>query len=460
MTDLKVTNANYCATFKFIETLVPLEGMDNVQGAMIFGNHVIVSKDVKPGDIGIYFPLECALSSEFLSNNNLYRDKTLNVDQTKKGYFEAHGRIRAVKFASKFRSEGFFCPVSFLDYLYKDSGKLTGYLSSADVTINADFNEIDGHEICRKYIPKGQRSLTGAREKGKNKESIKVSRLVDGQFRLHYETPQLKKNLDMIHPEDMITISEKWHGTSWVVGKILTIRSLSWIERVLSKFGVKVVTEQYDTIYSSRKVIKNCYLNANPNHFYGHDLWQDISERVKDLIPNGFTLYGEAVGYLPSGAMIQKGYHYGAKDKTMDLYVYRVTFTNNEGKVFELDWEAMKEFCFQRGLNTVKELYRGLAKDLFPRAVDIEFESLTDWRDRFLEQLIEHKAFGMGDVMCKANNYEVPAEGIVIRKDGLNESKALKLKNFRFLSYESSELDKGEIDLETSESLSDGQVSE
>ena len=77
-------NNNYCATIIEIKTLVPLEKCDNVQGAIIFGNQVIVSKELKIGTIGLFFPLETQLSKEFLSANNLYRKNELNTNKISK----------------------------------------------------------------------------------------------------------------------------------------------------------------------------------------------------------------------------------------------------------------------------------------------------------------------------------------------------------------------------------------
>lgn len=93
----KPKNENYCATVTEIKNIVPLDNCDNIQGTIIFGNHVIIGKDVQVGDVGIYFPPETQLSNEYLSENNLYRDATLNKDQTKKGYFEVNGRVRTAK---------------------------------------------------------------------------------------------------------------------------------------------------------------------------------------------------------------------------------------------------------------------------------------------------------------------------------------------------------------------------
>ena len=109
-------NSNYAAILVEIKTLVTLENCDNVQAAIILGNQVIVDKSVKIGDVGLYFPLECQLSKEYLSANNLYRKKELNLDQTKAGYFEENGRIRCVKFRGH-KSEGLFMPSGSLFFI-------------------------------------------------------------------------------------------------------------------------------------------------------------------------------------------------------------------------------------------------------------------------------------------------------------------------------------------------------
>ena len=40
-----------------VDKIIQLPNCDNVQGAIILGNQVIVDKSVKVDDIGIYFPL-------------------------------------------------------------------------------------------------------------------------------------------------------------------------------------------------------------------------------------------------------------------------------------------------------------------------------------------------------------------------------------------------------------------
>ena len=71
---------NYCATITEIMKIIPLENCDNVVHTNIFGNLVIVNKETKVGDRGLFFPAECKLSETFLSANNLYRHSEKNVD--------------------------------------------------------------------------------------------------------------------------------------------------------------------------------------------------------------------------------------------------------------------------------------------------------------------------------------------------------------------------------------------
>ena len=113
---LEVTEKNYCATIVKIDRLFPLENCDNLLGFSIFGYTAIVSKDTKEGDIGIVFTAETQLSEDFCKENNLYRDATLNSDQTKKGYIEANRRVRAVKLRGN-KSSALFLPIESLSYL-------------------------------------------------------------------------------------------------------------------------------------------------------------------------------------------------------------------------------------------------------------------------------------------------------------------------------------------------------
>lgn len=64
---------NYVATIVNLPELKPVNGLDNLMLATVFGYNCLVGKD-SPKDIPyIFFPAECELSNEFLCYNNLYR---------------------------------------------------------------------------------------------------------------------------------------------------------------------------------------------------------------------------------------------------------------------------------------------------------------------------------------------------------------------------------------------------
>lgn len=446
-------NTNYAATIVELrpENLVRLENCDNIQGCLIYGNHVIVDRSIKGDEIGLFFPVETALSAEFLGQNNLYRPKAQteaahNVDpDAKAGFFENHGRVRAVKFRGH-KSEGFWIPISSLDYISEEHPNAPEGLT---------FDRIGDHEICRKYVPKGQHSSV-------SRTQVRQAKLEDsimpGQFRFHGDTENLRRNAHKIQPDDYISISVKFHGTSVVLSKILVKRNLRWYERALRKFGVPVQESEYGLTYSSRKVIKsvNGVSKKAVNHYYTSDIWGVVAKEVEDKIPNGFTLYGEIVGFTLDGSPIQKDYHYGCRagidpnDQPEGrsygehkFLVYRVTHTSPDGFVIELPWLQMKEFCAKYGLETVKELWYGKAIDFYPHPTE------QHWNESLVKAIeIQY----VDDHMCPYNNGEVPSEGVVVRVDHLEGSEAYKIKSFKFLEAESKLLDKGEADLETQQS--------
>lgn len=426
-------NVNYSAVVCQLKEFVDLPNCDFVKHALIFGNAIIVSKDAEAGQIGLFFPVECALSKEFLGANNLFRKPELgNVDPEQKGFFEEHGRVKAVKFRGH-KSEGFWIPLTSLGYLVPE-GTL--------FPVGTVFDAIGDHEICRKYVPKGR--APGISKNQKRQARLEDSIVAD-QFRLHFDTENLRRNAHKICPTDWISISDKWHGTSVVISKVLVKRTLPWYENLLSKLGVAVQTHEYGLVYSSRKVIKavNEVSKGSAQHFYTTDIWGDVAREVEDKIPAGFTLYGEIVGFTSDGAAIQKGYHYGCGPNQHRFLVYHVTSTNAEGKVLPLSRPQMYEFCSKMGLEAVPLLWYGQAQEMYKIPFD------QHWNEELVKRLEDNYVV---DQSCPHNYNEVPAEGIVVWIDKYEDPEAFKLKNFRFLEAESKLLDTGEMDTETQQS--------
>lgn len=449
MTIEKPKNSNYAAVVVKLESFVDLPNCDNVKAALVFGNSVIVSKDAKAGDIGLFFPVETQIMREFIAENSLYRKSEWgNVDPEKKGFFEEHGRVKALKFRGH-KSEGFYIPISSLAYLAQQ-----GEITVSDLSIGDTFDCLGSHVICKKYIPRFQSRVGSGRQQQKSQAKQIADKIVEGQFAFHEDTENLRRNMDKIHPNQYISVSTKIHGTSAVFANVLVQRDLKWYERILKRFGVAVQEQEYGFVWSSRRVIKGVNGEAKQTaaHYYSEDIWGKVAGEVKDRIPKGYTVYGEVVGYTSDGAAIQKGYHYGCQSGQHRLYVYRVTCTNADGKVIELSWRQMQDFCAKWGFERVPEVWYGLASN-FGSAETREMAEqgeMRDWRERWLRELGE--SF-VDDRMCPLNSMEVPAEGVVVRiDDGLDEFEAFKLKSFLFLSNESAALDKGEVDIETQES--------
>lgn len=426
----KPVNENYCGTVVQIKSIIPLENCDNIQATIIFGNRIIVSKETNVGDVGIYFPAETQLSHEYAHNNNLYRHTELNIDNEKTGYLEDNRRIRTMKLRGN-QSCGLFMPLDSLAFCVED---FYGF------DINDSFDELNCIPICNKYIVKTKNS--NGPNKGKNKNQ-KESKIVDGQFRFHEDTAQFGKNVHNFNDHDTISITYKLHGTSVVISKILCKKKLGIFSKFLKFIGFNIVDKEYDNIYSSRKVIKNDDISAG-NHFYNVDIWKMANDKIKDFLLDGMTVYAEIVGFLPNGSAIQKmkkAYDYGCNHGEFKVYIYRITYTNPSGNVFEFSAKQVQDWCKENGLNAVPELYYGKVMNFWYGAM--EYDTNLNLADNLLTSLREVYLEG-NCFMCKN---KVPAEGIVIRKE-TNRFDAFKFKSFLFLEGETKQLDKGESNIE------------
>lgn len=429
-------NKNYCAVVVKIEKLVPLANCANVQGAILFGNQVIVGNDTTLGTIGLFFPVECALSAEFLKHNNLNTSPELNADKKKKGYFSAHGRVKTQAFR-KHRSEGFFIPLSSLDFIKH----------KPELKVGDEFDTIGSTLICKKYVVAGKERVVNV--KGAKKAVKRVSRLLPDTFRHHIDTQKLDRNVYAVSPASIISLSRKLHGTSGVFANIPVKRKLNFIERALKYLGVKIADTEYDIVRSSRRVIKNSTLDDPKNKgtgFYKYDLWKDVADEIGGSIDKNVALYAEIVGFLPSGEAIQRGYSYNCAPNKYAVYLYRATLTNIDGKVVELNFKQLQAYAAKHSLNVVPEVYYGAAKDLFPDiAVDDNWH--TNFLQRIKEELVEGK-------MCEMNNYSAPAEGICLRLENeLDTITTFKVKSFLFRSYESKLNDEEYISIEDEQSI-------
>jgi hypothetical protein len=407
---------NYTCQVVRIKEVSKLHNADKLGHTFIQGNSIICGIDTKIGDLYLYFPLESQLGEEFATANDLIRRKDAN-GKAAGGMFELNRRVRCLKLRGS-RSEGCIIPLQALDKIGVDSKKL----NEGD-----EFNVLEDKLICKKYII----HTTEERKPRNRTNSIKKheSKLIEGQFRLHTDTEQFKRFADYFRSNDVVAITQKLHGTSVVLANILCKKKLNIFQKIIKKIGVDIVDTEYSHIYSSRKVIKNEDLNAG-THYYTQDIWTLVSEKYRDRIPEGITLYGEVVGQLPNGQWIQNGYSYGTEEKNWGLYIYRITYTSYTGRSQEYSWQQIKNFCKVYNFNHVPELYYGTLGCKFNFSTPDELIKLLD-----------------GEYLNKTLPENVPDEGICIRNESTN-FEAYKFKSFNFLEAETKALDKGEVSVE------------
>lgn len=414
-------NNGYAATVVSLKSIINLEGCDNVVGTPIFGFQAIVSKDTQEGQLGIVFPAETQLSEEFAFRNNLHRHGNLNYDQGSSGYLEDNRRIRSMKFRGH-RSDCLFLPLTTLSYIKG--------LDINDLKEGDTFDTIGEHPICNKYVVKRK---TREQRVEKNKESFKR---IDKQFLPeHYDTDQWYKYHDVIADNATIIVTQKLHGTSIRIGNTVVRRKLNGRDRIAKRLGVKVLESEFDYVFGSRKSIKDIN-NPNQNHFYSTDIWTDEGRKLEGKIPQNYLVYGELIGYEPSGAPIQRNYTYRVPRQTCDLYIYRVAFVNGQGLVVDLSWDQVVEFCKDRDLRTVPELWRGRKSELPLDSEGLPFQ--------FIDQRFHESGYPQAVPLDEESPVD---EGVCIRVDGLAPY-ILKVKGPQFYAHETKMIDEEAEDLE------------
>lgn len=454
-------NINYLAKIVRIENFKPHTDPEvtKLKCCVIDGFNIICGIDSQPG-LYVYFPTACCLNPDFLRYANLYRHTELNADPEQSGMFDDNGRVKAIRLRGEL-SEGFILPaVTLENYI----------LSVTNVNIEVkegtefDCVEHDGKTfwINKKYIPKNTR-IPGAPGSGRSAKQPKgFDRILEDQFRFHYDTTLIKKCPHVIKPGDLISITEKVHGTSGISAYVLcktprawNNKACAWIAKNIFRLNLIGDVDhciEYDYLYASRTVIKNKFFNKNvTDGFYGVDVWKYADNLVKPCLQKGMTVYYEIVGFLPNGGYIQKGYDYGCiPPKEGDVYqhgvhfkvmVYRVTLTNASGNVHEFSAREVQQWCKFVGLTPVTEYYYGFASDLYP-----ELKVEEHWNENFIQMLANDKRFHMECDSPTCDN-KVPHEGIVIKSENM-KSEAFKLKCFKFLDKEGKALDKGESNIE------------
>ncbi len=401
-----VGNAEYAAQVIMVNHLTTFDTLDNLVGVPVNGMTALVSKDVQVGDVLLAIPAGAQLSERFARQYNLMRDQG--------GYLEDNRRVRAIRLRGV------------------PSNVLT-VKAPAGVEVGTLFDSIDGEAICWKYEPPVKQNTSRG-----NTAQVKAWKRVDAKFLPeHLDTSNWYRNTDAIPMDATFTVTQKLHGTSIRLARTIVKRQLTWAERVAKRLGVHVAETEYDFVAGSRRVIKDVN-NPNQDHFYAEDIWSREGLKYADMIPKGFAVYGELVGWVDKDKPIQGGYTYALPNGTCELYVYRVATITPDGIMSDLSWPAVKAFCHERGLKHTPEWFTSSERCEVETAV----EGIRDSMGLKFTDVSE----GWVDYPVALGDKSPCDEGVVIRVD--SERSVLpefyKAKSQEFLEYESKMLDKGE----------------
>ena len=436
-----------------VKDLRPHNNADKLQLATFFGETVIVGLDTKIGDIGIYFPCDLQLSEEYCDVNDLCRKRADGTEG--KGYLERDKRnIKAISLRGE-KSYGLYAPLTSLE-------------SFGDITqlrVGDTIDVFNGHEICKKYIPRSN-IRKGHYSEGNKTRKHKVP--VAPLFAEHADTEQLAYNLDAFRCGDEVEITLKMHGTSQRTGYLPIFKGYkdSLPRKIINKIYMSLKVDKswgtngrkafYDSLKHGEPIYDWGYVSGTrrtilenfEGGFYGSNAFREQhSKFFEGKLWKGETVYYEVVsftddgtpimgkGKVPKEAQSQYGtemiFHYGRSEGS-DIYVYRMTMTNEDGDVVEYTPNFMRYRCEQIGAKTVPVLWRGTIpytmddiESPIPghRIVLKEGESAGEWIKKVAEQYYDGP-----DPIGKTH----VREGVVVRI--LNRPKfcAYKHKNFLF----------------------------
>lgn len=247
---------------------------DRVALATVCGNQVVVGLNARESDLGVFFPDDGVLSIDMAHANNLFNDGSLNKDDTKTGYFSNPPRVRAQNFRGE-KSYGFWIELESLTWTEVDLSTLEeGF----------QFTELNGHEVCRKYI--NPATLRAAHGSAKAKAKARVAKRF-AALKEHFDTKQLRQEIGSIPEGSVLYLTEKVHGTSGRTGNVIAERKL--IEPPL-------------TTYTDLKGLQGV-LKVIPRPF-----GRPIRQATKFLVNTFFLCIGAVVGFINRVFPLRPGY--------------------------------------------------------------------------------------------------------------------------------------------------------
>jgi len=366
--------ADHCGYVVKIKDIRKHNNADRLQIATIFGNDVIVGLVVKPGDLGVYFPSGLQLSERFCQVNDLVRRKDENGNQVG-GFLDPDKRnVKALKLRGE-RSDGLWLPITCL----------ADFCPISDLKVGDTIDVVNGEQICCKYIPRTNPGYGGRRYSGPKKAKVNICPL----FQEHVDTEQLAYHLSAFKPGDLVQLTLKAHGSSQRQGYLPILHTKrTWLDKLLRRHGTDYY--EYGNVVGTRRVVLS---NERNGGYYDSDDWrQAMAKKFEGKLHRGETVYYEVCGFQGPGGkpimatvdnskvnnqLFRKKYgdtttfsygctqDHGYEDESpcCDVWVYRITLTNEDGYSVEYSPDQIRERCEQMDVNYVMEFERFFIPD-------------------------------------------------------------------------------------------------
>lgn len=353
-------------SYKAIVTRVatrPHPNADRLQLGTCHGNQVVIGKEIIDGTLGLFFPTDGQISEEFAKANDLIRRKDENGNPAG-GMFDENRRVRSQKLRGE-KSDGFWV-------------ELTSLSSFGDISTLKEgdtLDEFNGTKICQKYFSKKTREARGNKIQKKKKPDPVM-------FHKHIDTEQFRFYADKITPNSFFAITLKVHGTSQRSGLVLDFDEPNLWEKLLMRINknYEIKRKVWKEVIGSRNVVLSQTREAGG--FYGTDefRYQAHDRHFKNNMKKGETFYYEIVGWVNKDMPIMNPadttklkdkeftkkygdkmfFSYGCAVGTFDVYLYRITMTNEDGFSTDYSWDQVCARARELGVKTVPELARGM----------------------------------------------------------------------------------------------------
>ena len=303
-----------------ITDFLAIPNADKIELAKVFDFNVVVRKgQYKVGDTVIYAPIDSILPNE-LEYKIFGPDSKVKLNK---------GRIRQIRLRGAV-SQGMLIDPS-------DT-------SLKNLTEGDDVSEKLGIIKYEPEAPSYQSNLPRVRKERNKFYENPYFHQYGGLVNIKFYPEMFPEGSDVVY-------QEKLHGSNFRCGFLPQTPKGIW-QKILKYFN-KFPEQQF--CFGSNTVQRQHSSKKNTSTYYGEDIYAQMVKKynLENILPANTILYGEVYG--PG---IQKNYDYGLTELEIVVFDIKVLADDKKSNQW-LNVDQVKEFCKQRGLPIVPELYRG-----------------------------------------------------------------------------------------------------